>query len=352
MTTANWYHCSVKAVSRSAGRSVVAAAAYRLGEKLHDETYDITHDYTRRRGVETTFTLAPEAAPAWALDPEELWNAAERSERRKNSTLGREIELALPAFLEPDARRSITTEFARELIDRYSVAVSVAIHKPSRNGDQRNYHAHVLLTARAVGPDGLGKKTRILDDMKTGPKQVESLRELAADIINRHLADAKSDIRVDHRSFKDRGIDQEPTTHLGPSASEMERQGKKTDRGDKNRETEAINSMIEERRALDGQILKERERESSPPATPEDARQRIDSAAAPLVESIRRHGHIPDIQKDGMTWWQRVALHISVTACSLGQAIAAKAKELWQERFSTDREGPDNRREEERGLDR
>ena len=92
-------------------------------------------------------------------------------------------------------------------------------------------------------PDGLGKKTRVLDDRKTGPREVTKLRELAASIINESLAAANSDIRVDHRSFKDRGIEREPTTHLGPAASEMERRGRKTERGEMNREAEQVNTL-------------------------------------------------------------------------------------------------------------
>lgn len=162
-TTASWFHSSMKTVSRSAGRSVVAAAAYRLGERFQDERYATTHDYTRRKGVEATFTVAPSDAPEWAHNPERLWNAAEQAEKRINSTVGREIELALPAFLSPKERRSMAEEFAAELVKRYEVAVSVAIHEPGK-GDERNYHAHIVFTTREVTPDGLGKKTRILDD--------------------------------------------------------------------------------------------------------------------------------------------------------------------------------------------
>jgi hypothetical protein len=88
------------------------------------------------------------------------------------------------------------------LVQRYNVAASVAIHQPSRHGDDRNYHAHILFTTREMTPEGLGNKTRVLDDRKTGPREVAKLRELAADIINEHLAAAHADIRVDHRSFK------------------------------------------------------------------------------------------------------------------------------------------------------
>src|ERR1700722_11104755 len=261
MTTASWYHCSVKPVSRSAGRSVVAAAAYRLGERLQDERYQAVHDYTRRRGVEFTFTAAPVDAPAWAHEPEALWNAAERAETRKNSTLAREVELALPSLLEPAGLQRIAEQFAAALVARYNVAVSVAIHNPSNHGDDRNYHAHILATTRELTPDGFGKKTRILDSRTTGPQEVKKLRELAADIINEHLAAANADIRVDHRSFKERGIDREPTTHLGPAATEMERRGEQTERGEINRQAAGVNhetvqteSLLAERDALDKAI--------------------------------------------------------------------------------------------------
>ena len=128
----SWYHCSVKTVSRSAGRSVVAAAAYRLGVQLYDERYMQMHDYTRRRGVEAAFTVAPEFAPQWALEPQALWNEAEKAEKRINSTLGREIEVALPAFLSSQERREIVERFAGELVERYQVAVSVALHSPGK----------------------------------------------------------------------------------------------------------------------------------------------------------------------------------------------------------------------------
>ena len=141
----------------------------------------------------------------------------------------------------------------------------------------------------------MGKKTRVLDDRKTGPKEVIKLRELAADIINEHLAAAHSDIRVDHRSFKERGIDREPTTHLGPAATEMERRGEQTDRGEMNRQAAEVNqeagqreSLLAERDTLDKAIEAERERISSPPADPEDAMERMRDAAEPFRDAIAR----------------------------------------------------------------
>ena len=81
-------------------------------------------------------------------------------------------------------------------MERYHVAVSVAIHAPSRNGDDRNHHAHILFRNREILPDALEKKTRVLDDRKTGPQEVIKLRELAADIINKSLAAVNSDRRT------------------------------------------------------------------------------------------------------------------------------------------------------------
>lgn len=328
--TASWYHCSVKPVSRSAGRSVVAAAAYRLGECLHDERYATVHDYTRRRGVEATFTVAPADAPEWAHHPESLWNAAERAEMRKNSTLAREVELALPSLLSPEDRQRITEKFAAALVERYHVAVSVAIHLPSSKGDNRNHHAHILFTTREMEPDGFGKKTRVLDDRKTGPQEVLKLRELAADIINESLAAVNADIRVDHRSFKDRGIEQEPTTHLGPAATEMERRGEPSDRGEINREAERSNELAAERQTLDEAIHNERERLDTPPRDREDARERVRDDVEPFMEAIKMRGVVADIQStDGMNWWQRAVMRIADKARSFAQALAEKVRSYW-----------------------
>jgi len=261
MTEASWYHLSVKRIGRSTGRSVVAAAAYRLGSRLEEHTAKVVHDYQRRSGVETAFTVAPADAPVWAHDPERLWNAADQAEKRSNSLLAREVELALPAAVPPEARQAVTEAFANELVARYGVAVSAAIHLPDREGDQRNHHAHILFTTRVMGAEGLGAKTRVLDDRVTGPEEINYLRAYAADLINGALADSGSDERVDHRSFEARGIDQEPTKHRGPFANELERAGELSDIGDSNREIvadneqrQAVEELADVLAALDAQI--------------------------------------------------------------------------------------------------
>jgi hypothetical protein len=271
--TASWYHCSVKPVSRSAGRSAVAAAAYRAGECLHDEQTQLTHDYTRRHGVEAAFIVAPAYAPEWAKDTGKLWNAAEQAEKRKNSQTAREIELALPAAVSAEQRAGIARDLAAHLVERYGVAVGVALHQPSRHGDDRNHHAHILMTTRRMGTEGLTEKTRELDDRKTGGGEVLHIREYAAELINAALADAGSGERVDHRSFKDRGIERLPSKHLGVEAAAMERRGRHSDRGDLNREVEQINQALkiltQERGEVDRLIAEASQKPPEPENTPD-----------------------------------------------------------------------------------
>lgn len=220
------YHCSVKTISRSAGRSATAAAAYRSGSKIEDQRTAEIHDYTRKGGVMVTGIVAPEDAPAWAKDRAALWNQAETSEKRKNSTVAREVEVALPSELNAGQMRKLTEDYGKWLVGRYGVAVDWAVHQPHRHGDDRNHHAHMLMTTRALGPDGLGDKTRVLDDKLTGPDEVKTIREHWALHVNKALEQAGIEARVDHRSLAAQGIDREPTAHLGPAAVGYERRTK------------------------------------------------------------------------------------------------------------------------------
>jgi len=230
------YHLSVKSISRSAGRSVVAAAAYRAGQELTDERQGLMHDYTRKQGVEDAFIVAPDGAD-WAQDRSVLWNAAEAAEKRKDAKTGREYELALPA----------------ELVERYGVVADVAIHEPGREGDNRNHHAHILTTTRTAGVDGLGAKTRILDVASTASAEIEHMRGVWARQVNTALERHQVEQRVDHRSFEQQGKEQEPTRHMGVSATAMERQAAReipgrepvTDLGKQNAEIRERNRVLE-----------------------------------------------------------------------------------------------------------
>ncbi len=250
------FHLSVKTISRSAGRSATAAIAYRSGEKVMDERTGLVHDYTRRRGVEHTEIFLPENAPAWASQREQLWNAAELAEKRKNSTVAREFEVALPAELNREQRLELVREFARDLVQRHGMAVDVAIHEPGKEGDHRNHHAHILCSTRRVTPEGFKDKTRELDDQKSG--EVSHWRERWAEMSNRHLENAGRQERIDHRSLEaqraaaiERGdteqaakLERLPTVHLGPNVVQMEQRGIRTERGDKGRDIAQRNAQI------------------------------------------------------------------------------------------------------------
>lgn len=250
------FHLSVKTISRSAGRSATAAIAYRSGEKVMDERTGLVHDYTRRRGVEHTEIFLPENAPAWASQREQLWNAAELAEKRKNSTVAREFEVALPAELNREQRLELVREFSRDLVQRHGMAVDVAIHEPGKEGDHRNHHAHILCSTRRLTPEGFKDKTRELDDQKSG--EVSHWRERWAEMSNRHLENAGRQERIDHRSLEaqraaaiERGdteqaakLERLPTVHLGPNVVQMEQRGIRTERGDKGRDITQRNAQI------------------------------------------------------------------------------------------------------------
>ena len=237
------YHLSVKPVSRGVGRSATAAAAYRAAELVHDHTSGQTFDYTRKRGVEYAEIVLPTAAAQrdinWARDREALWNEAERAENRSNSRVAREYEIALPHELTKQQRRELVREFAAEIANRHGVAVDFAIHAPHREGDERNYHAHLLATTRVIEPVGLGEKATIewsdsnrrKAELEPGRKEIESIRGRWAELTNEKLLEHGHEIRVDHRSLEAQGIEREPTVHLGPAVSGMERRGIETEVG-------------------------------------------------------------------------------------------------------------------------
>ena len=331
------FHGPVQCIGRSSGRSAVACIAYRTGGKFYDQRYQLVHDYSRKRGVECVISAAPEDAPEWVHDPEKLWNAAEAAEKKKNATVARELELALPAFLSLNDRREIVEEVAAFLVEEYGVAVTAALHEPSRQGDQRNFHAHIMFTTREIDAGGFGKKTRVLDDLKQGPKEINKIRHAAADIINEVLKKNNSDLRVDPRSFKERGIDKTPQQHLGPIATEIERDGRESHRGKENREIERSNaeqqSLKAELAALDKAIEAERERISSPARTPEDAIERLEEDKRFYGECGREANRKEkELPPDRMSRRERMLLFIARTTRSLFYGIAEKFRALTRER--------------------
>jgi len=256
------YHCSVKMIGRSDGRSAVACAAYRSGERLHDERYAKEHNYAPRRGVTQTGILAPKDAPQWAFNREALWNRAEAVEKRKDAQVAREFELALPHQVSADVRVALVEEFiSQELIPR-GMIVDYAIHSPNGRGDDRNWHAHLMTTLR---PLEAGDFSRMKDRDACTQEMVCHWRQAWAELQNRTFERLKvrgedgGILRADHRSYEEQGIGQEPTLHMGVLATAMERHGIPTEIGELNREIVAANAGIPIRRHTQamgrGQIL-------------------------------------------------------------------------------------------------
>lgn len=184
-------------ISRSQGRSATAAIAYRVAERIEDRRTGITFDYAARGGVDHTEILAPDHAPDWVRDRSELWNRVEESETRKNSQVAREVRVALPAELTHAQRVELVRDFAREqFVDRGMIA-DIALHAPGRDGDDRNHHAHILLTTREIGPEGFTTKNRDWNKVEV----LEGWREAWARDSNAALERAGIEDRVDHRTL-------------------------------------------------------------------------------------------------------------------------------------------------------
>lgn len=204
-----------------------------------DERTGEIHDYTRKGGVVDSLVVLPHGG---TMDRAELWNKVEAHHKRGDATVAREFVVALPAELDAAQRQELARSYARELADRYGVAVDVNVHAPGKDVDQRNHHAHILLTACYCGPTGtLGKKAVELDPIHCQRQKlrnvVEAERERWEQHANRALEKAGQEARIDHRSLEAQGItDRLPGAHLGPTATAIERSGRESDVGRRARE--------------------------------------------------------------------------------------------------------------------
>jgi Ti-type conjugative transfer relaxase TraA len=208
------YHLSAQILSRKAGRSAVAAAAYRASENLYDEHVGKTFDYTRKGGVEYSEILAPPESPSWVYDRQSLWNAVEKIENRKDAQLAREIEIGLPVELSQEQQVALLRAFAKDTFVSQGMVADVALHLDN----EKNPHAHVMLTTRSISPDGFGLKRRDWN----ARTELLSWREGWANTANEHLARAGLDIRIDHRTLEAQGIDLVPGRKLGLSAERQQ----------------------------------------------------------------------------------------------------------------------------------
>jgi hypothetical protein len=228
------YHFSGQIIGRSNGKSATAAAAYRAGQKIADRTTGEEHDYTRKGGVHGASILAPSHAPDWVFDRSELWNKVEESETRVNSQLAREFDIAIPIELSDYDRIELVREFVQEQFVELGMVADVAFH----DFRSHNPHCHIMLPTREVGQEGFAVKNRTWNSHAL----MEKWREAWADHANRALEKAGFDVRIDHRSYEDQGIELLATKHMGPAVASLGKRGVSTRIGDLNRRVEKTNT--------------------------------------------------------------------------------------------------------------
>ena len=229
------YHLSTKPISRSSGRTATASIAYRAGIAIKDERTGKEHDYTKRSGVVSTRLHTPNGLN---IERNELWNLAETTETRKNSRTAREIVVNLPYELSGRERIMLVNEFAKDLATQYGVAVDVAVHTPDAQGDNRNHHAHIMLTTRKaeLDPDNklilttkadieLSNTKRKSLNMGTTQEEIKAIRTKWADLANYALEQAGHNEKIDHRSYADQGNGLQATIHEGTKVTQLRRQG-------------------------------------------------------------------------------------------------------------------------------
>lgn len=276
------YHCHCKIISRGQGRSAVGAAAYRSGEKLKNEYDGIEHDYTKKGGVAYSEIMLCENAPKEYQDRATLWNAVEQAEKGSRAQLAREYEVALPVELSREEQIQLVRDFAKENFVDKGMCVDFSIH----DKEDGNPHAHIMLTTRPIEKDETwGAKAtneyvldkngeRILQKIDKQNRKIykrvkiettdwntkeflQRSRSSWAEKVNQELEKKNLPQRVDHRSFKEQGIEKIPTQHIGVSANAMEKRGIESQRGNENREIKQANGQIQTIEILEKQTQKE-----------------------------------------------------------------------------------------------
>ena len=264
------YHFSVKQVSRGKGQTVVNSTAYISGQKLYNDYYGQTHDYTKKSGVVFTEILTPEYVPERLTNRETLWNEVEKIEKGKRAQLAYTFDIALQNELTLDENIELARAFCREQFVARGMIVDLAVHEgKSKNEDEPdNPHFHVLAPIRPFTEEGSwGNKQRreyVLDEdgnqikdakgkdifnavSTTGWNDLELLKEWRrawTEKVNEKFRECHMAARIDHRSYKEQGIDLIPTIHEGYEVWAMEKKGIKTVIGELNRAIRQFNQMF------------------------------------------------------------------------------------------------------------
>lgn len=364
------YHYSQKPVSRGRGQSAVAGAAYRAADKLHDKRIDQTFDYSRRSGVAYSEIVLPTRAAQrdinWPRNRQQLWNAAELAEKRKDARIAREHEVALPHELSKDRQIALLRAFSAEIANRYNVAVDFALHRPHRAGDQRNFHAHIYTTTREITPTGLGPKAapelsdtdRFKLGLLSGRKEIAFMRDRWEKLANEHLAAYGLDARIDARSLKDQGIDRVPTPHLGVAVWGMERRGVETRVGLRVREQQAQEARERLERAAElGRLEREhRELTRSILDLSGDLALALREREGEQQQSSSEHSAPPPAERNELTAGERMRMKVERRAGELAaereRDRAAKEAALEQERRKAEEKKKRLELEKQRALAR
>ncbi|MGI4941687.1 MAG: Ti-type conjugative transfer relaxase TraA [Janthinobacterium lividum] len=225
------YHFSAKIISRSVGRSAIAAAAYRAAEKLEDVLTGRVHDYSAKQGVVHSEILLPEGAPTRFQDRSVLWNEVEAGERRKDAQLARDIEIALPRELSRAEAIALVRDFVSEQFVARGMIADLNVHWGRTADGEDQPHAHVMLTMRSVNEDGFGPKVREWN----AASLLVGWRECWAELANERLCILGHDARIDHRSHAAQGIDLEPQHKIGPAGARREARGQDAERAAEHR---------------------------------------------------------------------------------------------------------------------
>lgn len=258
-------HTHVDIVTRSKGASVIAKAAYNARDKLQDEYYGKTHDYSKKTDLVFSKIFLPEHIPKEFSNREYLWNEVEKIEKSKNSQLARNLLFELPRELNEQNRIKLISEFIEENFTSKGMIADCNIHNPMASDHEEQPHAHILLTLREMDSEGKWKpkcrKEYILDEngekikLKSGnyksrkvnlndwnePDKAKEWRENFSKKANEYLARNNIAKRIDPRTFEEQGREELPQIHLGTSSYQMEKKGIQTERGNQNRKIIALN---------------------------------------------------------------------------------------------------------------
>jgi len=225
------YHFSAKVIGRGAGRSAVAAAAYRAASRLHDERLGRDHNFTNKAGVVHSEVMLPEGAPERLRNRETLWNEVEATEKRKDAQLAREIEFAIPREMTKEQGIALARDFVREEFVTRGMAADLNVHWDIGADGQAKPHAHIMLGLREVGPDGFGQKVREWN----ATTLLQHWREAWAEHVNGRCAELGIEARIDHRSYDTQGIALEPQHKIGAAGARREAKGEDAERAEDHR---------------------------------------------------------------------------------------------------------------------